>query len=156
MCIRDSIYGEDSRIEYYQASRTWRDRADQQSVQLVEGSELFPVDDFGYVLGNRGQYDVCQGVRFEGQPVNGFCSGTLIDDDLILTAGHCISSCDEDTKFIFGRHFEQPGFVEPVIPHENVYSCDDVLISRDSLNTCLLYTSPSPRDATLSRMPSSA
>ena len=24
------------------------------------------------------------------------------------------------------------------------------------LNTCLLYTSPSPRDATLSRMPSSA
>ena len=30
-------------------------------------------------------------------------------------------------------------------------------ISRPSLNwTCLLYTSPSPRDATLSRMPSSA
>ena len=26
----------------------------------------------------------------------------------------------------------------------------------DILNTCLLYTSPSPRDATLSRMPSSA
>ena len=26
----------------------------------------------------------------------------------------------------------------------------------DVLNTCLLYTSPSPRDATLSRMPSSA
>ena len=25
-----------------------------------------------------------------------------------------------------------------------------------SFNTCLLYTSPSPRDATLSRMPSSA
>ena len=28
--------------------------------------------------------------------------------------------------------------------------------STDSHNTCLLYTSPSPRDATLSRMPSSA
>ena len=26
----------------------------------------------------------------------------------------------------------------------------------ESVNTCLLYTSPSPRDATLSRMPSSA
>ena len=26
----------------------------------------------------------------------------------------------------------------------------------DSVETCLLYTSPSPRDATLSRMPSSA
>ena len=28
--------------------------------------------------------------------------------------------------------------------------------SRFELKTCLLYTSPSPRDATLSRMPSSA
>ena len=29
-------------------------------------------------------------------------------------------------------------------------------IKQDSDNVCLLYTSPSPRDATLSRMPSSA
>ena len=28
--------------------------------------------------------------------------------------------------------------------------------NQDHLDTCLLYTSPSPRDATLSRMPSSA
>ena len=29
-------------------------------------------------------------------------------------------------------------------------------ITADAKDTCLLYTSPSPRDATLSRMPSSA
>ena len=29
-------------------------------------------------------------------------------------------------------------------------------LSKDDCNCCLLYTSPSPRDATLSRMPSSA
>ena len=32
--------------------------------------------------------------------------------------------------------------------------CD--LLKAEAVNTCLLYTSPSPRDATLSRMPSSA
>ena len=32
----------------------------------------------------------------------------------------------------------------------------DVLINNAALYGCLLYTSPSPRDATLSRMPSSA
>ena len=32
----------------------------------------------------------------------------------------------------------------------------DVGIAIKNLKTCLLYTSPSPRDATLSRMPSSA
>ena len=31
-----------------------------------------------------------------------------------------------------------------------------IKVSRKLLNSCLLYTSPSPRDATLSRMPSSA
>ena len=30
------------------------------------------------------------------------------------------------------------------------------LVSPQGINACLLYTSPSPRDATLSRMPSSA
>ena len=33
---------------------------------------------------------------------------------------------------------------------------DQTKATQDSINTCLLYTSPSPRDATLSRMPSPA
>ena len=32
----------------------------------------------------------------------------------------------------------------------------ELVIDEDGRNNCLLYTSPSPRDATLSRMPSSA
>ena len=38
-------------------------------------------------------------------------------------------------------------------PAQDIDSTPDTNISND---TCLLYTSPSPRDATLSRMPSSA
>ena len=33
---------------------------------------------------------------------------------------------------------------------------DRVVVSGEIIKACLLYTSPSPRDATLSRMPSSA
>ena len=33
---------------------------------------------------------------------------------------------------------------------------DHSITDKENLETCLLYTSPSPRDATLSRMPSSA
>ena len=33
---------------------------------------------------------------------------------------------------------------------------EDGRTGEEAYNTCLLYTSPSPRDATLSRMPSSA
>ena len=34
--------------------------------------------------------------------------------------------------------------------------CEGALLLADAFQGCLLYTSPSPRDATLSRMPSSA
>ena len=49
------------------------------------------------------------------------------------------------------------GYSSPVVlgkwKNQNLYRvCSDFRI----LNDCLLYTSPSPRDATLSRMPSSA
>ena len=42
---------------------------------------------------------------------------------------------------------------------EEVVGCESEAFKQDAINYftgCLLYTSPSPRDATLSRMPSSA
>ena len=44
------------------------------------------------------------------------------------------------------------------IPDSNTFKQDPILADKKVLNLffCLLYTSPSPRDATLSRMPSSA
>ena len=41
-------------------------------------------------------------------------------------------------------------------PATGEQSAEVKLATTKDVNTCLLYTSPSPRDATLSRMPSSA
>ena len=43
----------------------------------------------------------------------------------------------------------------PLSGHSPDYPCSDDFVD-DTPMSCLLYTSPSPRDATLSRMPSSA
>ena len=54
--------------------------------------------------------------------------------------------------------FNQPdnGWINRVWQTEDCRRCHiDVVDARESKG-CLLYTSPSPRDATLSRMPSSA
>ena len=50
------------------------------------------------------------------------------------------------------RHLKTAGIESPVIDTQRVTSADVLA----TIRTCLLYTSPSPRDATLSRMPSSA
>ena len=49
---------------------------------------------------------------------------------------------DRDMRDLVARHLEHSGF--------------DVQKAEDGIKGCLLYTSPSPRDLKLSRMPSSA
>ena len=51
------------------------------------------------------------------------------------------------------KHIEQK-----IAKSQQAWAVEDVdaIIRHEHSNICLLYTSPSPRDATLSRMPSSA
>ena len=51
------------------------------------------------------------------------------------------------------HHFDHTGGIQKL---NEVYDCDVYGPSQGHIQGCLLYTSPSPRDATLSRMPSSA
>ena len=55
-------------------------------------------------------------------------------------------------------HFVNPEFYLSIMPPAFPLHLEAVYISGffEVLGGCLLYTSPSPRDATLSRMPSSA
>ena len=50
----------------------------------------------------------------------------------------------DDTEIVEGNHY---------FPFDSIKS---EYFSKSELTTCLLYTSPSPRDRTRSRMPSSA
>ena len=76
--------------------------------------------------------------------------------DLYLFYIRLFKSRNLATKFITTSRVRIAGQVTQK-PHKLV-SIDDVLTIpiNDKVKICLLYTSPSPRDATLSRMPSSA
>ena len=61
-----------------------------------------------------------------------------------------------DDAFMEKRLTENPGYKID----QNFYTVENTreedIVTDDSYMTCLLYTSPSPRDGLLSRMPSSA
>ena len=52
--------------------------------------------------------------------------------------------------------FQIQNTISEIIKERNFKKGDIEAIVDDSFNICLLYTSPSPRDRTRSRMPSSA
>ena len=72
----------------------------------------------------------------------------LIEDFLNLKESQTLKKLDLETSDLM------------LIIEEAAKLCEETLLplnqSGDSEGCCLLYTSPSPRDATLSRMPSSA
>ena len=86
--------------------------------------------------------------------------GTLFDSTALIT--RCIQAAcgdlgvavpsDRDASYVIGMGLaEALQHAAPALPRERTATSPTVIGT-----TCLLYTSPSPRDGLLSRMPSSA
>ena len=67
-----------------------------------------------------------------------------------FTASVVLASGGESNE---DSQFEEPNYGSTEVPQRVV---DPIYESGKSIYTCLLYTSPSPRDLSTSRMPSSA
>lgn len=133
------IFGEDDRVEYYQIPARFRGAADSvaalwpaAALKPRPGGNLLQLSTktFGEI------YRLCPGERFADQPAGAFCSGSLVGEDLLLTAGHCIedqAKCD-GTAIVFGYAVTGTGRRAPsAIPAPDVYRCKEIL-KRDWTN----------------------
>ncbi len=85
---------------------------------------------------------MANGQRFTGQVRAAYCSGALVGDDLIFTAGHCIKEsaegqfdCAKD-KLVFGFAVTQKGGSAPTeFPRADVYGCKKIVAWKLDRNT---------------------
>jgi subtilisin-like proprotein convertase family protein len=70
-------------------------------------------------------YGLCADEPFKQQPNPAFCSGFLVAENILVTAGHCIETQTEcsTTSFIFGFSYESQNQDVTLIPKENIYTC---------------------------------
>ena len=129
-----SIYGDDNRLDYFEASPAMRQLADSvvslwpsKQVRMENGQAQLATIGFGEAL------NLCPGEKFREQPIGAFCSGTLVGEDIIMTAGHCITdeaSC-ADARFVFGYNVDRSGGqARTSVPAKDVYTCKRI-IKRD-------------------------
>ena len=83
-----------------------------------------------------------------------FSTTTLSYGEQTLWPDHCVQGSD-GAKFHSNLQSDSAALVIRKGMHLHIDSYS-AFFENDKTTTCLLYTSPSPRDATLSRMPSSA
>ena len=126
---RPVVYGEDNRQDVYahpdEALRALTRRSIVAMVPLdqLDGSDPEDIRLLSSATLGESQ-DLCEDQRFRDQPRVSNCSATLIDDDLVLTAGHCIGSQAQCERrfFVFDVHFAEEGRLERITQDE-VYTC---------------------------------
>lgn len=134
------IYGDDDRKDYFEAPAEKRALADS-VVSLWDSSKVFPagagfglsVKPFGGKIFDRDGGKLCASEPFRDQPIGAECSGTLVGEDLVMTAGHCINSqhdCDA-MKVVFDFNVKARGGRAPsLVPASAVYSCKSVVAAK--------------------------
>lgn len=118
-----SIIGADDRIEYWEASPEVKQMADAVAALVLKKP---PVQTWP------SEAPLCPGERFYGQPPLAYCTAFLVGEDLVATAGHCITrnTCS-NVNFVFDFAVKAPGEVPSDLgPAENAYACKEVLVSR--------------------------
>ncbi|WP_437964160.1 trypsin-like peptidase domain-containing protein [Sorangium sp. So ce260] len=124
------IYGDDDREEPFTYSDpVWAQRVLDFTVALIPTSAIDASDPNDIQIAGPnwiGRDDVCPDERFATQPALADCSGTLIDDDLVLTAGHCINNCG-DSRFVFDYAINPSTGQLNQITSDDLYSCVDFI-----------------------------
>ncbi len=131
------VYGEDDRTEVFaHPDPFWRTLADQSIVALVDVAAMDLSDPTNVQLRSRPLVEtraLCPSEQFLTQPTAADCSGTLIDYDLVLTAGHCIRTerdCST-TRFVFNYFYESEGTLATIDATDDVYACSEIVARED-------------------------
>jgi len=126
------VYGADDRVEVFNhPDPELRDIARQSIVALIPSFRISREPNGTYSLFTESLNDLrglCEGELFGEQPTAAACSGVLIDDDLVLTAGHCVDDhtpCDA-YSYVFNYYYDRPNGLA-AIRDEDVYSCRRVV-----------------------------
>lgn len=130
----DVIYGDDNRLDLYQVEDPILSVLASSSVALVKKRNLRTREEGVHlVTRNFGEsYQLCSSERFRDQESGAFCSGFLVNETTIVTAGHCIRTDNdcEDTRFLFDFAIKTPGAESPRnFSDDQVFKCKKLVHS---------------------------
>ena len=139
------VYGTDNRMDVYaHPDANLRARAQRSTVALMSPQMLNTLDpnnvtfNNAHTLGTR--HNLCATERFRDDPVAAGCSGTLIGDDLVLTAGHCVPNAQAcaDTRFVFNFYRTSATALQRVTTAD-IFSCQSIVARELSAGVGLDY-----------------
>ena len=130
-----AYHGDNDLREAYEASQRMR-MLSESTVALFSPRNLMLDEATGNYnlkkLNVKQKFNLRDGETFNDQPSGAFCSGVLVGEDLVLTAGHCLAPHPKggpcgSVLFAFGFAYSRAGSAPVSIPAEDVYGCSEVV-----------------------------
>jgi len=130
------IYGTDNRHEVYEETNpAVRENADS-TVVFIHNSAIRIANGIATITSKTLEKEmrVCSSEPYAQQPAVGNCSGSLVGDDLIATAGHCVGATDcRGYNVVFGYRMESSNVAITTLPESEIYTCKTV-VAREYTN----------------------
>jgi trypsin-like peptidase len=126
------INGGDDRLEYFELSDPAQRAAFEEFtvVLMTESAAQAVVDGHAGELPTWGDVNqLCESEPFAEQPSAAFCSGVLVDWDLVLTSGHCVDAVPlTELRVAFSYYYAAEG--QLATRAEDIYRVNRVIASR--------------------------
>jgi len=129
------VHGHDNRIDAFHLNGTvWEDLSRSVAMQ-IKNSDMVSIDEastklLGSSLGESTEPALCSDELFTTQILAGRCSGFLVSDEHLVTAGHCVvsqSDCDS-LSWVFDYELKYAGDLDyTVVPSKNIYKCKEII-----------------------------
>jgi hypothetical protein len=126
----DVIYGEDNRLDVFESPRQDFQTLARSTSAMIPSIRLQKQNDSfllrGQTLEERG---ICPSERFSQQVTASRCSGFLVGDKKVVTAGHCIRN-EADCKinrWVFGFQLTEKDQTSVSIKKDDVYKCQKII-----------------------------
>jgi hypothetical protein len=126
------VYGQDDRVNPADASPMMQELA-LSTAAMIQPDSLEVDGDMVNILGvSLEERGLCSTARFSQQMSSALCSGFLVTDDLLVTAGHCIKSKSDCKKYkwVFDFADNTDGATSIQVKKTSVYGCKKI-VERD-------------------------
>lgn len=126
------IYGADDRIDVYETASPYYQAWAAATCALIDTAQVVSNGNGTYTIAT-GAYTIgglpaCSGEPYGDQPVAAFCSGFLVSENIVVTAGHCINqSTFEDVAFVFDWVMDDAVTPRTVVDESQVYFAEAVV-----------------------------
>ena len=127
----DVIYGEDNRKDVFESTNPSFIELSKSTAAMIKGSNLkiLTNNEISITASTLQQRGICSKERFSQQISAANCSGFLVAEDKLVTAGHCIRSEADcmNFKWVFDYRVDFSEQSSVNVPKTSVYSCKKII-----------------------------